>query len=43
MFSVVKDFVLIGQHTSPKTAMKELDELYAVFKRIYKKWKTDVG
>uniref|UniRef100_A0A3Q4MA56 Deoxyribonuclease I-like 1-like n=1 Tax=Neolamprologus brichardi TaxID=32507 RepID=A0A3Q4MA56_NEOBR len=25
----------------PKTAMKEIDELYAVFKRIYKKWKTD--
>uniref|UniRef100_A0A3Q2W2N3 Deoxyribonuclease n=1 Tax=Haplochromis burtoni TaxID=8153 RepID=A0A3Q2W2N3_HAPBU len=39
--TLVKDFVLIGQHTSPKTAMKELDELYAVFKRIYKKWKTD--
>uniref|UniRef100_A0A3Q4GFK8 Deoxyribonuclease I-like 1-like n=1 Tax=Neolamprologus brichardi TaxID=32507 RepID=A0A3Q4GFK8_NEOBR len=36
-----RDFVLIGQHTSPKTAMKEIDELYAVFKRIYKKWKTD--
>lgn len=41
--SVVKDFVLIGQHTCPKTAMKEIDELYTVFKGISKKWKMDVG
>uniref|UniRef100_A0A4W6CHJ9 Deoxyribonuclease I-like 1-like n=1 Tax=Lates calcarifer TaxID=8187 RepID=A0A4W6CHJ9_LATCA len=41
--TLVKDFVLIGHHTSPKTAMKEIDELYTVFKGIYKKWKTDVG
>uniref|UniRef100_A0A672YWC9 Deoxyribonuclease gamma-like n=2 Tax=Sphaeramia orbicularis TaxID=375764 RepID=A0A672YWC9_9TELE len=39
--TLIKDFVLIGQHTSPKTAMKEMDELYTVFKGIYKKWKTD--
>uniref|UniRef100_A0A667WIA2 Deoxyribonuclease n=1 Tax=Myripristis murdjan TaxID=586833 RepID=A0A667WIA2_9TELE len=39
--TMVKDFVLIGQHTCPKTAMKEIDELYTVFKGIYKKWKTD--
>ncbi|XP_076027330.1 deoxyribonuclease I-like 1-like isoform X3 [Genypterus blacodes] len=39
--TLVKDFVLVGQHTSPKTAMKEMDELYAVFKGIYKKWKTE--
>ncbi|XP_058497845.1 deoxyribonuclease I-like 1-like [Solea solea] len=39
--TLVKDFVLIGQHTSPKTAMKEMDELYTVFKEVYKKWKTD--
>ena len=42
-FLVVKDFILIGQHTSPKTAMKEIDELYTVFKDIYKKWKLDVS
>lgn len=42
-FSVVKDFVLIGQHTCPKTAMKEIDELYTVFKGIYKNLKTDVS
>lgn len=42
-FAVVKDFVLIGQHTCPKNAMKEIAELYNVFKEIYKKWKTDVS
>ncbi|CAK6951318.1 deoxyribonuclease I-like 1-like [Scomber scombrus] len=39
--TLVKDFVLIGQHTCPKTAMKEMDELYTVFREITKKWKTD--
>ncbi|XP_072223089.1 deoxyribonuclease I-like 1-like [Leuresthes tenuis] len=39
--TLVKDFVLIGHHTCPKTAMKEIDELYTVVKGIYKKWKTD--
>ncbi|KAM8830810.1 deoxyribonuclease I-like 1-like [Synchiropus picturatus] len=39
--TLVKDLVLIGQHTSPKTAMKEMDELYSVFKDVAKKWKTD--
>nr|XP_061803206.1 deoxyribonuclease I-like 1-like [Nerophis lumbriciformis] len=39
--TLMKDLVLIGQHTSPKSAMKEMDELYFVFKEIYKKWKTE--
>lgn len=39
--TLVKDFVLVGQHTCPKTAMKEIDELYTVFKGIYQKWKTE--
>ncbi|XP_024915055.1 deoxyribonuclease I-like 1-like isoform X5 [Cynoglossus semilaevis] len=39
--TLVKDLVLIGQHTSPKTAMKEMDELYTVFKEVYKTWQTD--
>ncbi|XP_028266634.1 deoxyribonuclease I-like 1-like [Parambassis ranga] len=39
--TLVKDFVLIGQHTCPKNAMKEMDELYTVFKGIHKKWKTE--
>lgn len=41
-FAVVKDFVLIGQHTCPRNAMKEINELYTVFQGIYKKWKNDV-
>ncbi|KAG7283899.1 hypothetical protein CRUP_034086 [Coryphaenoides rupestris] len=41
--TLVKDFILIGQHTSPKTAMKEMDELYNVFKDIYQRWKLDVS
>uniref|UniRef100_A0A3Q1G2K4 Deoxyribonuclease n=1 Tax=Acanthochromis polyacanthus TaxID=80966 RepID=A0A3Q1G2K4_9TELE len=39
--TLVKNFVLIGQHTCPKTAMKEMDELYTVFKGMHKKWKTE--
>ncbi|XP_076131965.1 deoxyribonuclease I-like 1-like isoform X1 [Alosa pseudoharengus] len=38
--TLVKDFVLVGQHTCPKNAMKEIDELYGVFTEISKKWKT---
>ncbi|KAE8293364.1 Deoxyribonuclease gamma [Larimichthys crocea] len=39
--TLVKDFVLIGQHTCPRNAMKEIDQLYTVFKGIHKMWKTD--
>ncbi|XP_077468623.1 deoxyribonuclease I-like 1-like [Stigmatopora argus] len=39
--TLVKDLVLIGQHTSPKRAMVEMDQLYVVFKAISKKWKTE--
>ncbi|XP_008411541.2 deoxyribonuclease I-like 1-like isoform X3 [Poecilia reticulata] len=39
--TLVKDFVLVGQHTCPKTAMQEIDELYGVVKQIHKKWKTE--
>ncbi|CAJ1085370.1 deoxyribonuclease I-like 1-like [Xyrichtys novacula] len=39
--TLVKDFVLIGQHTCPKNAMKEMDQLYTVFKGVHQKWKTD--
>lgn len=41
--AVVKDFVLIGQHTCPRNAMKEMDQLYAVVKDVRKKWKVDVS
>ncbi|XP_060913841.1 deoxyribonuclease I-like 1-like [Labrus mixtus] len=39
--TLVKDFVLIGQHTCPRNAMKEMDQLYTVFKGVHQKWKTD--
>ncbi|CAN9516203.1 unnamed protein product [Ophioblennius macclurei] len=39
--TLVKDLILIGQHTSPKRAMREMDELYSVFKWIYKNWKSE--
>ncbi|NP_001002403.1 deoxyribonuclease I-like 1-like precursor [Danio rerio] len=39
--TLVKNFVLIGQHTSPKSAMKEMDSLYEVFQTVKKKWKTE--
>ncbi|KAK5863452.1 hypothetical protein PBY51_000481 [Eleginops maclovinus] len=39
--TLLKDFVLIGQHTCPRNAMKEINELYTVFKGIYQKWKTE--
>ncbi|XP_068180877.1 deoxyribonuclease I-like 1-like [Antennarius striatus] len=39
--TLVKDLVLIGQHTCPRNAMKEMEQLYAVFKGIHKKWRTD--
>ncbi|KAF3860335.1 hypothetical protein F7725_000590 [Dissostichus mawsoni] len=39
--TLVKDFVLIGQHTCPKNAMKEINELHTVFKGIYQKWKIE--
>uniref|UniRef100_H3DCF9 Deoxyribonuclease n=1 Tax=Tetraodon nigroviridis TaxID=99883 RepID=H3DCF9_TETNG len=39
--TLVKDFVLIGQHTCPRNAMKEMDQLYAVVKGVQKRWKID--
>lgn len=38
--TLVKDFVLVGQHTCPKNAMKEIEELHGVHNEISKKWKT---
>ncbi|KAL4646116.1 deoxyribonuclease gamma-like [Arapaima gigas] len=37
--TIVKDFILVGQHTCPKNAMKEIDELYDVFQEVSQKWK----
>ncbi|XP_068604039.1 deoxyribonuclease I-like 1-like isoform X2 [Brachionichthys hirsutus] len=39
--TLAKDIVLIGQHTCPRNAMKEIEQLYTVFKGIHKKWRTD--
>ncbi|XP_051509352.1 deoxyribonuclease gamma-like [Myxocyprinus asiaticus] len=39
--TLVKNFVLIGQHTCPKNAMKEMETLYDVFQAVRKKWKTE--
>ncbi|KAK7135810.1 hypothetical protein R3I94_014475 [Phoxinus phoxinus] len=39
--TLVKNFVLIGQHTCPKNAMKEMEGLYEVFQTVRKKWKTE--
>ncbi|XP_015198060.1 deoxyribonuclease I-like 1-like isoform X1 [Lepisosteus oculatus] len=38
--TAVKDFVLVGHHTCPKTAMQEIDELFQVFQGIKKHWRT---
>uniref|UniRef100_H3B887 Deoxyribonuclease n=1 Tax=Latimeria chalumnae TaxID=7897 RepID=H3B887_LATCH len=38
---VLSDFVLIPQHTAPKNAVKEIDELYDVFMNVKCKWKTE--
>ncbi|XP_043564507.1 deoxyribonuclease 1 like 4, tandem duplicate 1 [Chiloscyllium plagiosum] len=37
--TVVKNFVLIPQHTCPEDSVKEIDELYDVFLKIKEKWK----
>ncbi|XP_064414353.1 deoxyribonuclease gamma-like isoform X2 [Latimeria chalumnae] len=37
----LRDFVLIPQHTAPKNAVKEIDELYDVFMFMKRKWKTE--
>ncbi|XP_061114689.1 deoxyribonuclease gamma-like [Conger conger] len=39
--TLVKDFILVGQHTCPKNAMREMDELYTVFQAVLRKWKTE--
>ncbi|MBN3319507.1 DNSL3 Deoxyribonuclease, partial [Atractosteus spatula] len=36
---VVRDIVLIPQHTAPANATKEIDELYDVFQEVKRLWK----
>ncbi|KAJ8259403.1 hypothetical protein GJAV_G00168880 [Gymnothorax javanicus] len=36
--TVIKEVALIGVHTAPRNATKEIDELYDVFQYVKKKW-----
>ncbi|XP_025050641.1 deoxyribonuclease gamma-like [Alligator sinensis] len=38
--SAVTDFVIIPQHTTPETAVREIDELYDVYLAVKQKWKS---
>ncbi|XP_067400575.1 deoxyribonuclease gamma [Emydura macquarii macquarii] len=38
--TVVKEFVIIPQHTTPETAVREIDELYDVYLDIKQRWKS---
>ncbi|GLD45593.1 deoxyribonuclease gamma-like protein [Lates japonicus] len=39
--TVIKEFVLIPQHTTPTNTTKELDALYDVLQHVKKMWKTE--
>ncbi|XP_043935254.1 deoxyribonuclease gamma-like [Protopterus annectens] len=39
--TVIQDFVLVSQHTCPKDAVKEMDELYEVFQEVRGHWQTE--
>lgn len=39
---VIKDFVLIPQHTTPTNTTKELDALYDVLQKVREMWKVEV-
>ncbi|XP_035513195.1 deoxyribonuclease-1-like 1 [Morone saxatilis] len=39
--TVIKEFVLIPQHTTPTNTTKELDALYDVLQRVRNMWKTE--
>nr|XP_020514357.1 deoxyribonuclease-1-like isoform X1 [Labrus bergylta] len=39
--TVIKEFVLIPQHTSPENTTKELDALYDVLQEVRRMWKTE--
>lgn len=42
IYSAIKEFVLIPQHTTPTNTTKELDALYDVLQEVKKMWKTEV-
>nr|XP_006130951.1 deoxyribonuclease gamma [Pelodiscus sinensis] len=39
--TVVKEFVIIPQHTTPETAVREIDELYDVYLDVKQRWKSE--
>uniref|UniRef100_UPI00398E6E82 deoxyribonuclease gamma-like n=1 Tax=Pristiophorus japonicus TaxID=55135 RepID=UPI00398E6E82 len=39
--TAIKDFALVSQHTCPKDAVREIDELYDVFQEVRKHWGTE--
>ncbi|XP_029456817.1 deoxyribonuclease gamma [Rhinatrema bivittatum] len=39
--TVVKEFVLIPQHTTPEAAVREIDELYDVYLDVKQNWNTE--
>ncbi|XP_074861946.1 deoxyribonuclease gamma isoform X2 [Carettochelys insculpta] len=39
--TVVKEFVIIPQHTTPETATREIDELYDVYLDVKQRWKSE--
>ncbi|KAA8591198.1 hypothetical protein FQN60_002141, partial [Etheostoma spectabile] len=41
LFTDIKEFVLIPQHTTPANTTKELDALYDVLQDVKKRWKTE--
>ncbi|NXO50067.1 DNSL3 Deoxyribonuclease, partial [Aramus guarauna] len=39
--TAVKDFAIIPLHTTPETAVREIDELYDVYLDVKQRWKTE--
>lgn len=42
IYSAIKEFALIPQHTTPTNTTKELDALYDVLQHVKKMWKIEV-
>lgn len=42
-FEAVSEFAIIPLHTTPDTAVREIDELYDVYLDVKQRWKTEVG
>lgn len=40
---MVREFAIIPLHTTPDTAVREIDELYDVYLDVKQHWKIEVG